>query len=201
MPAADELRHGVWPIIGKQPIAYSNFDTSRRVNINGCDGESGSSGLILDRVEMYWGILPWDYYGPGVLEHYLLDGYEVPPYPAHARFKKDFTEEELVRLADRDRARVRENLKKFPKQRGPHKTIHIQHAYEGPGFPSVDQLRRRHALETKLVEKGARVIEDAGAGGGVMDVYVSTRDVGKSGPIVDSVLAELGVLDASITTE
>jgi hypothetical protein len=135
MPAADELRHDVWPIIGKQPVAYANFDTSRRVNINGCDGESGSSGLIVDRVEMYWGILPWDHYGPGVLEHYLLDGFQAPPYPAHARFKKDFTEEELVRLADSDRARIRENLKRFPKQRGPHRTIHIQYAYEGPGLP------------------------------------------------------------------
>jgi len=199
-PPADELRYDVWPIIGQQPVAYDNFDVSQRVDVNFCDGRAGSSGTIVDYIEMYWGVLPWDYYGPGELEHYLLDGFQTPPYPDHARFKKDFTEEQLVRLADCDRARIRENLKKFPKERGPHKTIHIQYTYEGPGLPSVEQLRRRHALETKLAEKGAGIIEDAGGGGGIMDVFVSTRDIAKSRPIVDSVLAELGIVDASISS-
>jgi hypothetical protein len=201
MPIGDELRYGTWPIIGKQPVAYDNFDVGQRVNVNGCDGLSASSNAIVDRVEMYWGILPWDESGIHHLDRYLLDGFRVPPYPGHARFAKDFTEEEIFRLKERNVARIRANLKKVPKRRGSHKTIHIRYAYEGSGLPGVEQLRRRQALETKLGEKGAGVIEDAGAGGGIMDVYVSTRDVEKSRPIVDSVLAELGVLDASITTE
>jgi hypothetical protein len=196
---ADELRYGAWPMVGHQPVEYSNFDVPRRVTVNSCDEQAATSSLLPIRVEMYWGIWPWEYYGG--IDRFLLDGFKVPPYPAHARFKKDFTEEELFRLEERDVARIRANVKRVPSRRGSRKTIHIRYAYEGSGLPGVEQLRRRQALETKLGEKGAGVIEDAGAGGGIMDVYVSTRDVEKSRPIVDSVLAELGVLDASITTE
>ena len=201
MPDSDQLRHGLWPVIGKQPVNYTNFDVSRRVDVNSCDGESASSGMYVNYLEMYWGIYPWDYYGAGTLERRLLAGFQVPPYPARARFRKDFSEEELARLEDRDVARARRIAWQTTRERGSRTTIHVQYPYDGAGLPSVLELRRRHALETKLSERGAGRIIDAGGGGGAMDVYLSTSDAQKSRATIGSVLSDLGISNATITVE
>ena len=52
--------------------------------------------------------------------------------------------------------------------------IHIEFKLTGDGFPNADELRLRHELEDWILDRALGDIVDAGAGRGVMDIYVET---------------------------
>jgi hypothetical protein len=54
--------------------------------------------------------------------------------------------------------------------------IHICVRCGGDGFPSADELSTRYALEDAIVEANVGEIVTAGAGAGVMDVFLTVRD-------------------------
>ena len=55
--------------------------------------------------------------------------------------------------------------------------IHIQIKIQGDGFPSPEELDLRHELEDWIEDNGVGVVVDAGAGGGVMDIFIEPSDM------------------------
>lgn len=54
--------------------------------------------------------------------------------------------------------------------------IHIQMRLRGQGFPSPDELQLRYELEDALEDQGVGEVVEAGAGGGVMDIFLEVED-------------------------
>jgi hypothetical protein len=155
-------------------------------------------------------------------EKMLLPGVAVP---GTVRYMRDFPPEELARClaryfssddladymalkglssdADLARCLAREGLLPAVKGPSPEVTegpaeIHIQILYPGNDLPTVEQLRKRHDLERRLEQAGAGEVTDAGAGEGVMDVFLATDDVQRAMPIVERALEELGLKDDAL---
>ena len=202
-PTIDMIRYRAWPIIGRRSFdGYQNFDVGQRVGATGVDKTSETGFLVQAYAECFWGIFPWDYFGdPKHIDKLLLPGHTVPPYPAQARFKKDFSADEIFVLEQRSTARARTWLMtKWPPRRNK-KTIHIQYPLAGSGLPTVSELRIRHAVETAIHECRAGEISDAGGGEGVMDIYVITKDVVKARPLLEKVLADASIVNPTIELE
>jgi hypothetical protein len=71
--------------------------------------------------------------------------------------------------------------------------IEISIRYTGDGMPSLDELRERQALERRLAETGCGEITDAGAGEGLLEIYLEVQDAAVALPIVEGLVAELGL--------
>jgi hypothetical protein len=69
--------------------------------------------------------------------------------------------------------------------------IHIQLRLEEE-FPDPEELSARHQLEDALEEEGIGSVVDAGAGGGVMDIYVEVKDAAAALPEIHRLLEEHG---------
>ncbi len=201
-PTDDMIRYGAWHAVGHRPFrSYDNFDVARHLTPFGLNGASSTGFMTQGELECYWGIFPWDHYGdPKHIDKRLLPGHTVPPYPRHARWRKDFSEAELVDLEDRSRVRTREVLAKWPRKRS-RKQVHIQYSIAGAELPTSGELRARHALEDKIGASGLGEIISAGAGEGRVDVHVATTDPEKLRRLVEGLLAAAGVRDAVIVDE
>jgi hypothetical protein len=175
---ADELEDGEWPVIGARDPAYPPALLDKR-------GTSHTATVARFFLSAYHGLVAWDgLYDPKGYEKLLLPGVKVPPT---VRYKKDI--EAGVPPPPPP--------KPAPITAGPAE-IHVQILYSGEGLPDTDLLRRRQALEQKLDASGAGEVTDAGAGGGVMDVYFATEDVRRALPIVHAALAEHGFSDDAL---
>ncbi len=62
-------------------------------------------------------------------------------------------------------------------------------------MPSTDDVRRRRDFEHRLEAAGVGDVEGAESGGGVMEVYLRTRDVRRAVPLVEKVAEETGGKD------
>lgn len=175
---ADELRDGHWPVIGHREPSYPP------AMLDG-QGRSFTASMARTLLSAYHGLLAWDMMADAkYLEWRLLPGVKVPPT---VRYKKDF---EAVKKTDA--------LKKAAEITEGPAEIHVQIVYPGDGFPSVDLLHRRQELEKRLNASGAGEVTDAGAGGGVMDVFFASEDLKRALPLVKQALADLGFEDDAL---
>jgi hypothetical protein len=156
-------------------------------------GSSHTSQIVGSLLSAYHGLIAWDWlHDPRYYEKLLLPGVKVPPT---IRYKKD-----IGSPLDAPRAAAPAN--DDPESVTGAAEIHVSIAYRGDGLPSVDLLRRRQALERRLEADGAGEVTDAGAGEGVMDLYLATQDARRALPLVRRAIAELGFGDdASIEVE
>jgi hypothetical protein len=215
-----ELRSGEWPAICFREPRYPASWIPKYM----CEGAmSCTSGVAIELLEAYHGLIPWDMDAdPKENEKLLLPGVDVPET---VRYMRDFPPEELARLLARyvssedlgyyltlkglssdaalARCLARDGLLPAGKATSTEVTegpaeIHIQILYPGNDLPTVEQLRKRHALEHRLEQAGAGEVTDAGGGEGVMDVFLATDAVERAMPIVEQALAELGIKDDAL---
>jgi hypothetical protein len=164
---------GSWAVIGSSERSYPAEVLDKH-------GRSFSSSYAPNLLSAYHGLLPWDERGPRAPAAYgdnLLPGVKVPPT---VRYTKDLPPPATT--APAPATEVTE---------GPAE-VHIQIVYPGDVLPSVELLRRRQELERRLEEAGAGEVTDAGSGGGVMDVYLTTDDVQRALPLVRKEIGALG---------
>jgi len=148
-------------------------------------GQSSTDNLLAMQFDAYYGLRPWDEMAdPKYYEKHLFQG---TPVPAGVRYKRDFEKEAAAAAAatpaaDEPALQVTEGSGE----------IHIEIKYPGDALPSVEMLHRRQALENALEAAGAGEVTDAGGGGGVMDIFLRTRDVRRSLPLVEKAVEESG---------
>lgn len=178
----DELNDGEWPVIGERPPPYPPAMLDAK-------GKSFTAPMARTLLSAYHGLLAWDMMAdPRYFEWRLLPGVKVP---SSIRYKKDLeaaakTEAAKTEAAKSEAAKKAEEITEGPAE------IHVQIVYPGDDLPSTDLLHRRQALEARLDASGAGEVTDAGAGGGVMDVFFTTQDVKRALPLVKQAVADLG---------
>ncbi len=84
-----------------------------------------------------------------------------------------------------------------PPSEGPAE-IAILVSYEGDGMPSTEDLRLRQELERRIEESRHGEVTDAGAGQGLLELYIATDDVAKARPAVDAIIDALGLADRTV---
>lgn len=175
---SDELRDGEWPVIGQREPNYPAELLDKK-------GVSHTAAVARSLLSAYNGLLPWDgLFDPQGYAKLLLPGVQVPPT---VRYKADvFTTAQSARTT-----------MPAPVTEGPAE-IHIQILYPGEGPPDTELLRRRQALERALEALGAGEVTDAGGGGGVMDVYITTDEVRRAIPIVERAISDLGFTEDTL---
>jgi hypothetical protein len=78
--------------------------------------------------------------------------------------------------------------------------IHIQLKCDGDGFPSSDELAKRHAIEDAINDAEVGEVVDAGGGMGVMDVYVDVEDVSVAMAKITEIVKTLGLESRTTVT-
>ncbi len=73
--------------------------------------------------------------------------------------------------------------------------IHIEIRCEGDGFPTPQELAKRHELEEALEAAEIGDVVDAGGGEGVMDVFVEVDDANAAVAMARSIVKKLGLAD------
>lgn len=181
---SDEIGVGDWSVIGSREAKYP-------ASMLDMKGRSYTAGMSRFLLSAYHGLRPWDeMHDPRYYEKALLPGVSVPPT---VRYKRDFEKEAAAAPAPSSAAEP-------PVADGP-AVIHIEIKYPGDALPSIPLLHRRQALERALEEAGAGEVTDAGAGGGVMDIYLDTKDVRHAMPLVRDAVKQAGFeQDATIET-
>jgi hypothetical protein len=176
-----QVRDGTWPVIGSRTPCYpaAMLDTK---------GHSSVGMLTQMLFEAYYGLRPWDEgWDPKDYEKRLLPGVPVPPT---VRYKKDFEKDAAASAS----SHVPPADAEPPVTDGPAE-IHIEIKYPDNALPSIDLLHRRQALEDALEASGAGEVTDAGGGGGVMDIFLETKDVRRALPLVEAAVRAHGFAD------
>jgi len=191
---SDEIQDGRWPVIGHKEPMYP----ATMLDMKGTSYTGNMSKWFFDA---YYGLVPWDgMHDPRYYEKMLLPGVPVPPT---VRYKRDFemaAAAQAAAAATTSTATATENT-------GPAITegpgvIHIEIKYEGEGLPTMELLHRRQAIEDGLESAGAGTVTDAGGGGGMMDIYLESKDVARALPFVHAAIKEAGFeKDARIEVE
>ena len=183
-----ELRSGEWPVIAFREPAYPpawipKFEGEGAVSYTATAGV----GLL----NAYHGLIPWDYMlaTPDFYKSMLLPGVPVPPT---VRYKRDFALSEQPAAVHGAPSEPTPQVTEGPAE------IHIQILYPGNGLPTVEQLHKRQELERRVEEEGAGEVTDAGGGEGVLDIYLETGDVERAMPIVERLVAELGLAEDTL---
>ena len=70
--------------------------------------------------------------------------------------------------------------------------IHVELRIGGDGFPAAEQLRIRHELEDCIHDNGIGQVVDAGAGRGVMDIFVEASS-DRALDAIERLIAERGL--------
>ena len=183
-----DLKSGAWPIIAFRDPAYPSAWIPKFEN-EGAEWFSEACGPAL--LEAYHGLIPWDEMPatPKFYERMLLSGVPVPPT---VRYKRD-----VMPAAQAEPSVQPEPAPQVTE--GPAE-IHIAILYPGSGLPTVEQLHKRQELEQRLEleEEDVGEITDAGGGEGVMDIYLETDDVQRAMPIVQRLVAELGLAEDTL---
>jgi hypothetical protein len=183
---ASELRCGAWPIIGWRRPDYAGFEMPKFMDMK---HGSYTVGVLPEFLEAYHGLRPWDEWPMSATWYgdILLPGVPIPPT---ARYTREFPPSGKAPPAAPPEPPP-------PVTEGPAE-IHVQILYPGNDLPTVDQLHTRQELERRLEAEGAGEVTDAGGGEGVMDVYLETDDVQRSMPIVERLVAELGIVSDTL---
>jgi len=177
----DMLADGDWPIIGNESPTYP-FAIPR-------DDEPGSSchtAIAAPRLlEFLHGIrkLPPDW-KPSLQEQLLLPGMRMPPGWKDGAIGAEAS------------GGPRASTAAANPPEGPGE-LHVAILYEGNGMPTVEDLRLRQEAERRLGEIGE--VTEAGAGGGIMDIYVQVDSGRRALARTALILRELGVTDRSET--
>ena len=182
--AGDVLRSGEWPVLAFREPTYPSAWLPK-FRCEGAESHTATAGPAL--LAAYHGLTPWDYYkDPKENERLLLPGV---PVPATVRYKRDFPPPFGTAPAASPTL--------APPVKGPAE-IHIAIVYPGKDLPTVEQLRKRQELERRLEEENAGEVTDAGGGEGVMDIYLETDEVQRAMPIVERLVAELGLREDTL---
>jgi hypothetical protein len=185
----DEITDGHWPVIGQREPTYPNAMLDMK-------GTSYTANMSRCLFSAYYGLRAWDEMkDPRFYEKVLQPGV---PVPATVRYKRDF-EKDAAAAATAAPPSTSDDTES-PVTDGPAE-IHIEIKYPGDALPSIELLRRRQTLEGALEASGAGEVTDAGGGGGVMDVYLQTKDVRRAMPLVEAAVQACGFAgDARIET-
>jgi len=171
-----ELARGDWQIIG-------NAGDDRGVSAlhRPRQGTSYVGEVVDDFLEAFHGLQPWDEseWNPKI----LLPTLKPPPN----RMMRDAPEHQPSRPAPRAPSPI-------PEAAG---QLHVEILYEGAGLPDVPLLRKRQALEAWIESEGLGEVTDAGGGGGVLDVFIQTKDARRAAAAIEGKLVELGWQDVS----
>lgn len=190
---SNRISDGYWTVVGHEEPAYP----ATMLDMKGTSHTAGMSEWFFDA---YYGLVPWDgMHDPRYFEKKLLPGVSVPPT---VRYKRDFEMAAAAQAA----AAATTSTSTPAQQTGPAITegpgvLHVEIKYQGEGLPSMELLHRRQAIEEGLESAGIGTITDAGGGGGVMDIYLQTKDVARAMPFVHAALKEAGFEDARIAVE
>ncbi len=177
-----DIADGNWPVIGEREPQYPPelLDTK---------GHSSTSPATSWLFDAYYGLRPWDgMHDPRYYEKELLPGV---PVPSTVRYKKDFERDAQAAAAETTSTTPPAEETAPPITEGPG-VIHIEIKYEGDGLPSMELLHRRKAIEDGLEAAGVGEVTDAGGGGGVMDIYLETKDVAHAMPFVHPAIKAAG---------
>jgi hypothetical protein len=182
----NDVKDGSWPVIGFRPPEYPDTMLDMK-------GRSYTSNFSECLLNAYYGLRPWDEMkDPYSYKSTLLPGVPVPPT---VRYERDFAKDAAASAAQASTAEAEPPVTEGPAE------IHIEIKYPGNALPSIDLLHRRQALEDALEASGAGEVTDAGGGGGVMDVYLETKDVRRALPLVEAAVRAHGfAADARIET-
>jgi len=191
---SDEIRDGHWPVIGHKEPTYP----APMLDMKGSSSTASISRALFDA---YYGLRPWDgMHDPRYFEKKLLSDVPVPPT---VRYKRDFEMAAAAQAA----AAATTSTSTATENTGPAITegpgvIHIEIKYDGDGLPSMELLHRRQAIEEGLESAGAGTVTDAGGGGGIMDIYLETKDVAHAMPFAHAAIKAVGFeKDARIAVE
>ena len=180
-----ELRSGEWPVLAfREPVYPSALIP--KFHGEGAVSYTATAGPGL--LDAYHGLVPWDYFkDPKENEKMLLPGV---PVPSTVRYKRDFP-------PPLGTAPAAPPTPEPPVTKGPAE-IHLQILYPGKDLPTAEQLHKRQELERRVEEEGAGEVTDAGGGEGVMDIYLATDDVQRAMPIVERLVATLGLAEDTL---
>jgi hypothetical protein len=175
-----ELARGDWRIVGNAGEQGGVSALHRPPS-----GTSYSGETVDGFLEAFHGLRPWDEF-PRMPDWYgalLLPNVKPPPN----RVMRDAPPKEKAKPATPRHAEI-------PDGEG---ELHVEILYEGDGLPDVPLLRKRQALESWIEGEGLGEVTDAGGGGGVLDIFVQTKDARRAAAAIESKLAELGWRDVS----
>ncbi len=187
-----DIRDGKWPVIGESVPNYPSEMLDMK-------GRSYLCTMAPWLFNAYYGLAPWDAAAdPRFFEKALLPGVLVPPT---VRYKRDFGALAPVTAAKTATTPAANDDSAPPITEGPG-VIHIEIKYKGDGLPAMELLHRRQAVEDGLEAAGAGTVTDAGGGGGVMDIFLKTKDIARAIPFVRAALTAAGFeRDARIEVE
>ncbi len=196
---SDEIYDGHWPVIGHKEPTYP----AALLDMKGTSHTGNVSRWFFDA---YYGLVPWDAMAatPRYFENMLLAGVPVPPT---ARYKRDFEKGAETAVGTTPGGAAVEASPVTDSEQVAMNTegagvVHIAIKYDGDGLPSIPLLKRRQAIEDALESAGVGEVTDAGGGGGIMDIYLETKDMSHAMPFVHAAIKEVGFeKDARIEVE
>ena len=178
---SNRVQDGHWPVIGHKDPAYPAKLLDTR-------GTSHTAGVTPNLFEAYFGLRPWDeMHDPRWYEKVLLPGV---PVPSTVRYRRDFESDTTVHSVTV--AAAPNHGDGSPAVMTGPAEVHIEIRYPGTDLPSLDLLHRRQELERALESAGAGEVTDAGAGGGILDIFLMTPDVQTSMPLIRSAVKAAG---------
>ncbi len=179
---SDEIQDGRWPVIGHKEPMYP----ATMLDMKGTSYTGNMSKWFFDA---YYGLVPWDgMHDPRYYEKMLLPGV---PVPSTVRYKRDFERDAAAQAAAPANTAATQPAPEQAIIQGPG-VIHIEIKYDGEGLPSMELLHRRQAIEEGLESAGVGTVTDAGGGGGLMDIYLETKDVAQAIPFMHAAIKAAG---------
>jgi hypothetical protein len=180
---SDEIYDGHWAVIGHRDPAYP-------AALLDMLGRSYGAASTRAFYEAYYGLRAWDeLYDPKDYERQLLPGV---PVPQTVRYKRDFEKAAMAATTTTTPAGAAHDAGEAPAITEGPAVIHIEIKYPGEELPTIPLLKRREAIENALEAAGVGEVTDAGGGGGVMDIYLETKDVARAMPFVHAAVKEAG---------